>query len=96
MMLILLMTIHIVFTWPFLHFLTLPAAVAAKLLFQFKSDLEFNCVSHLGVHLGRPNFPQQPPTFSKKNILVSEKFFLFFSTPNFVQPEAFERLILET
>ena len=30
---------HYVFTWPFLHFLTLPAAVAAKLLFQFKSDL---------------------------------------------------------
>ena len=54
---------HIVFTWPFVHFLTLPAAVAAKLLFQFKSDLEFKCVSHLGLHLGRPNFPRQPPTF---------------------------------
>ena len=54
---------HIVFTWPFLHFLTLPAAVAAKLLFQFKSDLEFKCVSHLGLHLGRPNFSRQPPTF---------------------------------
>ena len=34
---------------PFVHFLTLPAAVAAKLLFQFKSDLEFKCVSHLGL-----------------------------------------------
>ena len=33
---------HIVFTWPFVHFLTLPAAVAAKLPFQFKSDLELN------------------------------------------------------
>ena len=54
---------HIVFTWPFLHFLTLPAAVAAKLLFQFKSDLEFKCVSYLGLHLGRPNFPRQPPSF---------------------------------
>ena len=54
---------HIVFTWPFVHFLTLPAAVAAKLLFQFKSDLEFKCVSHLDLHLGRPNFPRQPPTF---------------------------------
>ena len=40
-----------------------PAAVAAKLLFQFKSDLEFKCVSHLSLHLGRPNFPRQPPTF---------------------------------
>ena len=47
---------HITFVWPFVHFLTLPAAVAAKLLFQFKSDL------HLG-RLGRPNFPRQPPTF---------------------------------
>ena len=54
---------HIVFTWPFLHFLTLPAAAAAKLPFQFKSDLEFKCVSHPGLHLGRPNFPRQPPTF---------------------------------
>ena len=54
---------HITFVWPFVHFLTLPAAVAAKLLFQFKSDLEFKCVSHLGLHLGRPNFPRQPPTF---------------------------------
>ena len=54
---------HIVFTWPFVHFSTLPAAVAAKLLFQFKSDLEFKCVSHLGLHLGRPNFPRQPPSF---------------------------------
>ena len=54
---------HIVVTWPFLHVLTLPAAVAAKLLFQFKSDLELKCVSHLGLHLGRLNFPQQPPTF---------------------------------
>ena len=32
---------HITFVWPFVHFLTLPAAVTAKLLFQFKSDLEF-------------------------------------------------------
>ena len=40
-----------------------PAAVAAKLLFQFKSDLRFKCVSHLSLHLGRPNFPRQPPTF---------------------------------
>ena len=54
---------HITFVWPFVHFLTLAAAVAAKLLFQFKSDLEFKCVSHLGLHLGRPNFPRQPPTF---------------------------------
>ena len=54
---------HITFVWPFVHFLTLPAALAAKLLFQFKSDLEFKCVSHLGLHLGRPNFPRQPPTF---------------------------------
>ena len=56
---------HIVFTWPFLHFLTLLTAVAAKLLFQFKSDLEFKCVSHLGLHLGHTNFPPQPPTFLK-------------------------------
>ena len=35
---------HIVFIWPFLHFLTLATAAAAKLLFQFKSDLEFKCV----------------------------------------------------
>ena len=40
---------HIVFTWPFLHFLTLLTAVAAELLFQFKSDVEFKCVSHLGL-----------------------------------------------
>ena len=53
---------HIVFTWPFLHFLTLQPAVAIKRLFQFKSNLEFKCVSHLGLHLGRPSFPQQPPT----------------------------------
>ena len=54
---------HIVFTWPFLHFLTLLKAIAAKLLFQFKSDLEFKCVFHLGLHLGCPNFPRKPPTF---------------------------------
>ena len=86
---------HIVFTWPFLHFLTLPAAVAAKLLFQFKSDPEFKCVSHLGLHLGRSNFPRQ---FLEKKYFVFEKFFFFsffFSTPNFVQPKAFEPLMLE-
>ena len=54
---------HIVFTWPFLRFLTLLTAIAAKLLFQFKSDLEFKCVSHVGVHLNHTNFPRQPPTF---------------------------------
>ena len=35
--------------------LTLLTATAAKLLFQFKSDLEFKCVSHLG----HTNFPRQ-------------------------------------
>ena len=55
--------LHIVFTWPFLHFLTLPAALADKLLFQFKNDLEFKCVSRLDLHLGRSDFPSQPPTF---------------------------------
>ena len=53
----------IVFTWPFLHILTLLTAVAAKRLFQFKSDLEFKCLSHLSLHLGRLNFPRQHPTF---------------------------------
>ena len=38
---------HIVFTWPFLHFLTLLTVVAAELLFQFKSDVEFKRVSHV-------------------------------------------------
>ena len=54
---------HFVFTWPFLHFLTLLTAIAAKLLSQFKSDLEFKCVSHLGLHRGHTNFPRQPPSF---------------------------------
>ena len=43
---------HIVFTWPFLHLLTFLTAVAAELLFQFKSDLEFKCVSHVGLPQG--------------------------------------------
>ena len=68
---------HIAFTWPFLHFLTLRAAVAAKLLFQFKSDLELKCVSHLGLHLGRPNFTRQPPSFWIKNILFPKNSFLW-------------------
>ena len=38
-------------------------AAAATPLFQFKSDLELKCVPHLGLHLGHPNFPRQPPTF---------------------------------
>ena len=54
---------HIDFTWPFLHFFILQPVVVTKRLFQFKSDLEFKCVSHLGLHLGRPSFTQQPPTF---------------------------------
>ena len=89
----------IVFTWPFLHFSTFPAAVAAKLQFQFKSDLEFKCVSHLGLHLCRPNFPRHPLLSRKKIFCFRKKFFylfIFFSTPNFVQPKAFERLMLET
>ena len=69
---------HIVFTWPFLHYLTLSAAVAAKLLFQFKSDLEFKCVSHLGLHLGHPNFPRQPPSFQIKNILFPKNSFFLW------------------
>ena len=69
---------HIVFTWPFLHFLTLQTAVAAKSLFQFKSDLEFKGVSHLGLHLGHPNFP-------RKNPLPKKKFFFIIF---FVQPKA--------
>ena len=64
---------HIICTWPFLHFLTLQPAVAAKRLFQFKSDLEFECVSHLG----HPNFPRQPPLL-RKNYWTPK--ILFFDT----------------
>ena len=63
------------------HFCTsLLTAIAAKLLFQFKSDLEFKCVSHLGLHLGHTNFPRQPPSFYKKCFL-SRKNSFFYGLP---------------
>ena len=50
---------HIIFAWPFPHYLTLTKAVAAERLFQFKSDLQFKRVFHLRLHLGHPNFIPQ-------------------------------------
>ena len=50
---------HIVFTWTFLHFLMLPAAVAAKLLFQFKSDLEYSA-NALSLHAFIPKASSRP------------------------------------
>ena len=84
---------HSVFAGPFLHFLTLQTAVAAKRMFPFKDDREFKCVSHLSLHLGHRSFPRQPP-LSKKSLFVPKKFFFFLIF--FVLPKAFEPLKLET
>ena len=68
---------YIVFTWQILRIFKLQTSITSNWLFQFKSDLDFKCVSHCGLHLGRTNFPNIPPLLGK-NLLAPPKNSCFF------------------